>query len=72
MPEPDPDLARYRKRGKAQVEIEEWLLDYQEASGLTDIDMLVILGKVQATTLACADRDDEERRTGRRRRLVGE
>jgi len=63
---------RHKARRHAEMEVGLWLLDYMEAHGLSDIDMLAVLANATQQHLRHLDRDDEERRTGFRHRLAGE
>lgn len=61
-----------RKRQKARNEIEKFLIDYQDEHDLSDTEMVSVLAACQPTFLAGVVRDEDERRTGYRRRLAGE
>ena len=63
---------RHRARQSAEAEVETWVLGYAHDNGLSDLDLLRVLGYVTQTVLRYADRDDEERRTGFRHRMAGE
>ena len=63
---------RHDARRRAENDIEMMLLDYASDHGISDIDMLAVLGAISQMYVRYVDRDDEERRTGFRHRLAGE